>query len=388
MKKNIILFTLIVLYYHQVYSQQQFIHTVTKQNINCNNGCSVMDIPELNKNPGAIIFVTPVEGGVNVTRHPIGAYYMYLSKWSIFNLDGSSIVEGTKFNVEYYAKPGPEQYVQVVERVNQTGRYYIDHPGLDNNPGAQVRVFPTSSPINGALYNRSAIKIEYDASVSRWFIANINNEPLVGAGTAFNIAYSGGANTTGVNTVKSTTEINTSAITNTGNTNNSNNTPFSPFSKADHSGQRVFVSLVGNTQGAFLGENGTNRMEVTGFEMEGNSPRDMATGQATGRRQLLPVSFQKALGAASMQFFKAYKSNEHLTTVTFEIYEPNPTGDGTIVMAYKIVLNNASISNFKQSFTEGQKGFMDAIKLVYQSVNISYTNGGWFESDTWIQVNQ
>ncbi|MFI5132529.1 MAG: type VI secretion system tube protein Hcp, partial [Chitinophagales bacterium] len=311
-----------------------------------------------------------------------------------FNLDGRSITEGTKFNVEYYAKPGPEQFVQIVERVSQNGKYYIDHAGLDNNPGAQVRVFPTSSPTNGALYNRSAVKIEYDAAVSRWFIANINNEPLAGAGTAFNIAYSGGTNTTGANTIKNaTTETKSSAITSVTSINSATSASGSLganaiWPKVDHSKQSVFVSVVGNTQGLFLGDNSTHWMEVSGFEMEGNVPRDMQSGLATGRRQLLPVSFQSAIGTSSMQFFKAYKSNEGFSKVSFEMYEPNPNGSGTIRLAYRIVLTNASINNFKQIFNEGQKGFFNSIKLTFQSIEINLIDGGWVESDTWIQANQ
>ena len=93
------------------YAQQQFTHTVTATNRNCNTVCSVLDIPELNNNRAAVIFVTPVGKARDLNPHPIGAYYMYLKKWSIFNLDGAQINEGAKYKVEYYVNSGPDRFV-------------------------------------------------------------------------------------------------------------------------------------------------------------------------------------------------------------------------------------------------------------------------------------
>lgn len=50
-------------------------------------------------------------------------------------------------------------------------------------------------------------------------------------------------------------------------------------------------------------------MEVIGFEMEMTSPRDLATGQSSGKRQHLPVMFQKTTYPASVQFYKATTAN-------------------------------------------------------------------------------
>ncbi|HSU26839.1 MAG TPA: hypothetical protein VLJ68_00535 [Chitinophagaceae bacterium] len=204
MKKNICLFIISALLAQQLLAQQQFIHTVTKENINCNYRCSVIDIPELNKNPNAILFANLVEGrGTNPDRHPIGAYYMYLNKWSIFNLDGSGMVEGAKYSVEYYTNPGKDQFVcSITERISQTGVYYIDREGLDDNPNAKVRIFPTSSPTMGALFNPFSVKAEYNKDYRKWYIANVNGQPLTVPQTSFNIAFDRGSVATNTNTTK------------------------------------------------------------------------------------------------------------------------------------------------------------------------------------------
>src|SRR5438477_11211505 len=84
-------------------AQQTFNQNVTAQNKSCNSTCSVIDVPGLNNDPNAIIFITPVSRhGIPENLHPIGAYYMYMNKWSVYNLDNVSITEGAQFNVDYY----------------------------------------------------------------------------------------------------------------------------------------------------------------------------------------------------------------------------------------------------------------------------------------------
>lgn len=181
-------------------AQQQYTQTVTSQNRNCNSGCSVIDIPALANNTAAIIMITPVSvNGANPNPHPIGAYYMYLNKWSVFNLDATAITVGATFNVEYYLNPDSNRFVYVVpQRVNINDVSYIDHTGLNNNPNAQIRVFPHVSYVSGALgntWNKDAVKVQYDAAVSKWFIANVNNTPVPSA-SAYNVVFSNGSGNT------------------------------------------------------------------------------------------------------------------------------------------------------------------------------------------------
>jgi hypothetical protein len=177
-------------------AQQQYTQTVTAQNRNCNSGCSVIDVPELNNNPAAILFVTPISGSTNQNPHPIGAYYMYLNKWSVFNLDGTAIPLGTQFKVEYYVNPDSSHFVYILPpRVHLSDPAYIDNPGLNNNPNAQIRVFPHVSATIGNLWNKYPVKVEYDAIASKWFIANINGT-LISPDVAYNIMFSGGTGIT------------------------------------------------------------------------------------------------------------------------------------------------------------------------------------------------
>ena len=184
---------LLILTVSAVSAQQQIIHTVTAQNKSCNATCSVIDVPELNGNPIAIILITPIlVNGGNLNPHPIGAYYMYLNKWSVFNVDSVQMNVGAKFKVEYYVNPAADRFLFIVpQRVHTSDVSYIDHAGLNSNPNAQVRTLPANPPSRSAIFDREDYKVEYDATAAKWFIANLNGTP-VPSGSAFNVVFSSG----------------------------------------------------------------------------------------------------------------------------------------------------------------------------------------------------
>lgn len=177
--------------------QQSFTHTAAKENISCNNDCTLLDVPELNNNPLAILFVTPIlEKGVDLNPHPIGVYY-FKNQWRIFNLDQKTMPAGSTFNVEYVAKPDAThfQYLITRENLQKDGTSIIDHPAMNNNPNAQFRFFPSWVPeLQGATANRDEVSIQFNADAGKWYVSNINKKPLY-TRVAYNIIISTGANT-------------------------------------------------------------------------------------------------------------------------------------------------------------------------------------------------
>ena len=113
--KNILrLFILVILAASAGYAQQTFNQTVTAQNRSCNSTCTVLDVGD-NINRALIIFATPVSvNGVNPNPQPIGAYWMYQNKWSIYNMNGAAMPLGTQFNVEYYTNADANHFVYFV----------------------------------------------------------------------------------------------------------------------------------------------------------------------------------------------------------------------------------------------------------------------------------
>src|SRR5262249_6176048 len=94
---------------------------------------------------------------------------------------------------------------------------------------------------------------------------------------------------------------------------------------------QAYISVKGSRQGQFKGEalkagRQDKWMSVLSVVMDLQVPRDPATGQATGRRQYLPVKIIKAWGAASPQGLSACATNETLPEVRIEFVKATMTG--------------------------------------------------------------
>lgn len=163
----------------------------------------------------------------------------------------------------------------------------------------------------------------------------------------------------------------------------------------------TMMKVVGTKQGSFKGESlmprYSDKAEVLGYSMEIKSPRDAASGQATGRRQHMPLTIWKATGASSPQFFSAITTNEALKTVTIEFYKPDEVfkSSGTEQLYFKIELVNASIASFKQvmgaadlgSFRSNPALMYDEIKFVYEKITVTHGTGGVSASDNLGSIN-
>ncbi len=162
-------------------AQKQFTHTATKENNNCNGNCTLLDIAELNDNPAAIIWVTPIlENEVNLNPHPIGVYFVR-KQWHIFNLDQTSIPAGAKFNVNYVASSDSRffQYSIARENIQEDGSSLIDHPSLNNNPNVKFSFFQSWLPeLRGGLYNRDEVSMQFNNETGKWYVSNNNEKPL------------------------------------------------------------------------------------------------------------------------------------------------------------------------------------------------------------------
>ena len=111
-----------------------------------------------------------------------------------------------------------------------------------------------------------------------------------------------------------------------------------------------FVTIHGAKLGVFKGASTNamhlNKIEGLRFSLQLNAPHDTATGQATGKRQYLPVTFTKLWDITSPQLFTAASTNEVLTEVLFEFVKIGPDGKESVYQTVK--LTQASISSVRQ----------------------------------------
>lgn len=161
--------------------------------------------------------------------------------------------------------------------------------------------------------------------------------------------------------------------------------------------QTILLSVEGVKQGKFKGESmrqrAADKIEVTSYSMELTSPRDLATGQASGKRQYQPLYIQKPTGAASPQFFQAVATNEILPKVVIEFYKTNASGEE--ILYYTITLENATVSGYKQ-FTQatttatGEKRsgqnenlLFDELKFTFRKISVESNAGKTSAMDDW-----
>ncbi len=153
----------------------------------------------------------------------------------------------------------------------------------------------------------------------------------------------------------------------------------------------AYVAIDGVKQGKFKGESSklTHRdtIGVVGFNYEVVSPRDAATGQATGKRQFSPITFTKEWGAASPQLLQALYSNETLKTVTFEFYRLDASGKEYVYQA--VTLTNANVAKINKEGGNLPSGKsvdtyeLETISLTFQKIEITDSQGKTSAIDDW-----
>lgn len=178
------------------YAQQEF--TLTTSPANITSAQALINLPELNGNPSAVIAAFPVGNTGTLNTHPLGVWY-YSGKWYLFNSDFSPMVVGLIYKIRYFLAPGTNQFLHAVTQQNLGAQgSYIDNPELNNKPNAQFTIFQNHSPEirPGSWRNPNEAKAAYNTSSGKWYITNINGQPMQ-KGCAYNIVVSAGTGSTG-----------------------------------------------------------------------------------------------------------------------------------------------------------------------------------------------
>jgi type VI secretion system secreted protein Hcp len=137
-------------------------------------------------------------------------------------------------------------------------------------------------------------------------------------------------------------------------------------------GVRITAAVTGQKQGAFKGDDfATSKaaqglINVLAYSAEIISPRDPATGQATGHRSWKPVVVTHLMGGSSPQFFEAASTNENLKTVVINFY--HATNRGTEVNYFRVTLKNANVVDV-HDYTSGADVLEDD-SFVFQTITI------------------
>ena len=151
------------------------------------------------------------------------------------------------------------------------------------------------------------------------------------------------------------------------------------------SGNIVFMRVQGGAvQGDILGEVTQKGREgshtILAFSHEVISPRDLATGMATGKRQHQPFRVVKYLNKGTPLLTKAFAAGETFAAITIDIWTPTATGAELKLISY--TLKKASIVSVrpwmpnKQDSAAAAYTTAEEIAFVYQTLTVTYPNEG------------
>jgi type VI secretion system secreted protein Hcp len=131
-------------------------------------------------------------------------------------------------------------------------------------------------------------------------------------------------------------------------------------------------------------------MELTYFESEVMTAREVQTGQATGRRQHKPLLIRKPVDKSSPLIAKALTKNSKVEG-EIKFYRPNPAGDGTTQHFFTVKISNGRVGSQKLVNTWTRPGdphaepMQEEVTFVFQEITWTYVDGGIEHLDSWTQ---
>ena len=149
----------------------------------------------------------------------------------------------------------------------------------------------------------------------------------------------------------------------------------------------------GDIKGSVTQKGREGRIAVIAVTHDIVSPRDAASGQATGKRQHKPLVITKELDKASPLLRAALVSNEHLTSLTLDFFAPKAAGPAAAAGAefndFTISLTNASIASIELVMPNNKNPELaklatyEEIAFTYQKITWTWNDGGITASDDW-----
>ncbi len=166
-------------------NDNSIMHTAVSGNIQ--GSTTKIDLPALNNNPNAIIYVTQNWNGGGApgvfNTQKVSTYYNG-TQWTIYNEDNSTnMVENSKYNVYF----GPSSFVHKADATNSYPNLtYFDNPLINRDANAFIFALHNWNPFGAgtSVYNKK-LGVFYTGSV--WSIFDQDATP-VSEGVYFNVA--------------------------------------------------------------------------------------------------------------------------------------------------------------------------------------------------------
>ena len=122
------------------------------------------------------------------------------------------------------------------------------------------------------------------------------------------------------------------------------------------------------------------------------TPRDVASGLPTGKRQHKPLTITKELDKSTPLLYNILVNNENISEWKLEFWTPQQkaaAGVGTEVQHYTIELTNANICSIQQYMLNNKDPelmkyqTMEKVSFTYQKIVWTWVDGGITAMDDW-----
>jgi type VI secretion system secreted protein Hcp len=126
---------------------------------------------------------------------------------------------------------------------------------------------------------------------------------------------------------------------------------------------------------------------VIAFDWGVQSPRDAASGLATGRHQHRPFSFTTEIDRSHPAMLTALANNENIPVMEFQFWTPSPLGVEKQYLTYKFTnvhivgVMDDMANNKHPDLTKFQ--ISTQVSITYQHVEVIWVDGGLTYGDDW-----
>ena len=135
-------------------------------------------------------------------------------------------------------------------------------------------------------------------------------------------------------------------------------------------------------------------MEIIACNHSIISPRDPASGQATGKRTHKPLRFRMYYDQSLPQWYQALCDNEAISEMTLAYFSPNKLGtaggQGVETLTYEVKLTNAFVSAMEFEMLNNKNPELNryenmcVIEVVYQKIVGVWKLGNKEWNDDWL----
>ena len=142
-------------------------------------------------------------------------------------------------------------------------------------------------------------------------------------------------------------------------------------------GTTAFMTVTGKMSGAIKGDvtqrGHAGAILVEELDYAVRSPRDAASGRATGRRIHEPVAVTVSTGKQTPLIFKAAIDGTHRQ------------GNFVVTLACSLALTNAEVAEFRLGLqgAAADAGLVDHYSFAFQKIDLTWAKGGVTASDDW-----